>query len=102
MAPILTFPSGAPLPRRDPVTRDCPSGERCPPLLDAEGRYWDRCAMADQLTRRSFLGAGLTLGGAAALGRTPGLSSAQGHLIEKAYAASGAASLGDIEHVVIL
>ena len=54
------------------------------------------------LTRRSFLGAGIALGGAAALGSRAGLSSAHGQLIETALAAAGGASLDDIEHIVIL
>jgi phospholipase C len=76
--------------------------------------------MADKLTRRSFLGAGVALGGVTlggALGT--GLTSSHGHLIETALAAAGHASAspasaspasatagdvspGDVEHVVIL
>ncbi len=60
--------------------------------------------MVNQFTRRSFLGAGIALGGAAALGPIGGLTAEHGHLIETAVGAStgAGASLGDIEHVVIL
>jgi phospholipase C len=63
--------------------------------------------MAKELTRRSFLGAGLAAGGVAALGGAAaragiGLTSGQGRLIETALAADTGGSLGDIEHLVIL
>ncbi|HEX3427034.1 MAG TPA: alkaline phosphatase family protein [Acidimicrobiales bacterium] len=59
--------------------------------------------MTDGISRRSFLGAGITLGGAAALSRAAGLTASQGRLIDKAVAlSSGSGSLSDIQHIVIL